>query len=119
MKWTNPNPRLKKMAVVLKGLLAGLFTLTLAALVSGCASDQSRRVTATPKSGVVCPQCRTVTLGPFPSSAEWRGGPPATVQRHECTGCRGILSIYGEGDQFRREWSVCKQTPFSCTVNSR
>lgn len=96
----------------------GLSALAFAGLLAGCATAKSPSTTAVPKSGVVCPECRTVTLGPFPSSAEWRGGPPATVQRHECPGCRGVVTLSPGPDGYRHECSVCKQSPFSCTVNS-
>lgn len=93
--------------------------LALAVGVTGCATDNARRATAMAKSGVVCPECRTVTLGPFPSSAEWRGGSPATVQRHECPGCRGVVTLSPGPDGYRHECSVCKQTPFSCSIIQR
>lgn len=99
-------------------LLRGLSALAFAGLLAGCSTTKTTQETAVPKSGVVCPECRTVTLGPFPSGAEWRGGPPAMVRRHECSGCRGVFSIYGEGPQYRHECSVCKQSPYSCNVNS-
>jgi len=103
----------------LNTLIRGFTLLVFAGLLAGCATANSPKTAAVPKSGVVCPECRTVTLGPFPSGAEWRGGPPAMVQRHECSGCRGVFSVYGDGPQYRHECSVCKQSPYSCTVNSK
>jgi len=90
--------------------------LALVALLAGCTTGKPSAQIATPKSGVACPECRTVVLGPFPSSGEWRGEPPATVSKHECPGCRSVISIFTEGGKVRHECSTCKQTPYSCQV---
>lgn len=85
------------------------------ATVVGCATSQGTKPDEVPKTtALVCPECKTVTLGPFPSNADYLGGPPATLTRHECGGCRGIISMRPDGQQFKHECSLCKQSPFSC-----
>lgn len=97
--------------------LGGLFGVAFIGLLAGCATGRVPDHTTVTKSGEVCPECRTVTLGPFPST-EWQGG-SVTVQRHECPGCRGVVTLSSGPDGYRHECSICKQSPFSCTVNSR
>lgn len=97
-------------------LSASLIALTLAVLVSSCTTNGARREAPPAKTGVVCPECRTVVLGPFPSSSDWRGGPPSYTHRHTCSGCQGVITIYGEEEQFQHECSVCKQSPYSCRI---
>lgn len=95
----------------------GWLTLLLG-LVAGCTSTKPSPVTAD-AAALVCPECRTVKLGPFPSSSEWRGGPPAMVTKHECGGCRGVVTLASGPEGYRHECSVCKQSPFSCQPTHR
>jgi len=90
--------------------------LFLMLLTAGCFTN--RRVNSTNSQGaaVACAECRSVLLGPFPSGGDWRDENPATVTRHECPGCRGVLTSTADEYTLRHECSVCKETPFSCQV---
>jgi hypothetical protein len=115
MKMKTMKLKITKQVMSARFMLAGLFTLALMALATSCSTTNTKQSAAN-KTGEVCPECRTVTLGPVHSSTDWRGGSPTIAQRHECSGCRGVLTVYAEPLQFRHECSVCKQTPYSCQV---
>lgn len=92
-------------------ILSAAFSSSL--LLIGCATEKS--LTQPPSAtALVCPDCKTVLLGPFQTAGAWRGEPPATVAKHECSGCRGVIGIRSDEPGFRHECSVCKQSPFSC-----
>lgn len=102
------------MRTCVKSALVALAVVGLLAGVTGCTTAKSSEQKVERTAALACPECKSVTLGPFQTSGAWRGEPPATITKHECSGCRGVINLRREGEQFRHECSVCKQVPFSC-----
>jgi len=94
--------------------LLALAALPLLAALHGCATKNDTAQARTSETALVCPECKTVTLGPYPTFEDSPGKPTGTIERHECAGCRGILSLNSTKEWFRHECSVCKQSPFAC-----
>lgn len=86
------------------------------ALFSGCATAKRSDPTEAPKAARACPECKTVILGPVPSVGAWRGEPPSTITKHECRGCRGVITLRPDGLQLQHQCSICSQSPFSCEM---
>lgn len=92
----------------------GIASLALLSVLIGCATEKSPAQVKSAGAALVCPGCKTVILGPFLTSGAWRGEPPATIERLECAGCRGVLSLNSTKEWFRHECSACKQGAFVC-----
>ncbi len=87
--------------------------LLLAVGLAGCTSIKPSPE-ALPRAAVVCPDCRTVTLGRFPSS-DVSGGALATVTSHKCRGhCHGVVTLSHGPKGYYRECAICEQSRFSC-----
>lgn len=112
------QPGNRIMKTIIKSVMTALTAFVLAVGLMGCATSHPSETKNPTATALACPQCKTVTLGSFPSSGAWRGEPPDMVTKHACEGCKGIVTLVPGSDGFRHECSVCKQSPFSCKVTN-
>jgi hypothetical protein len=112
---SNQHPEMNRtMKTKTKMMAKGLASSALLSVLIGCATEKSPAQLKSSGTALVCPECKTVTLGPFPAFGDSPGKATATIEQHECAECRGILSLNSTKEWFRHECSVCKQGAFVC-----